>query len=95
MYNITLTTEQERQAKTELCVEEYCIRCGAPLPDASQRYLATVPYQTKKHLYRSCFIVCKTCLEDEKGTMRWFDKLEDWQVLEIAKDRSCFRITLR
>ena len=95
MYNIILTLEQERQAKTELCAEENCIRCNAKLPDASTRYLATVPFHTKKHFYSNCFIVCKTCYEDEKGTMRWFNHLEDWQSLYMAKDRSCFVLTLK
>jgi len=95
VYNCTLTSEQEIKARTELCHEDYCLRCNAPLPNAAGRFLAQIPYRTKKHQCINCFVVCRTCYEDKKGTVRWWDSLEDWQLLEAAKDRACVSVTVR
>jgi len=95
MYNITLTPEQERLAKTELCAEGNCLRCNAPLLQAETRFLAEIPYRTKKHLYMNCFIVCHTCYEDKKGTTNWLNNLDEQEVLYAAKDRSIFVVTMR
>jgi hypothetical protein len=95
MYNVILTPEQEKEAKIELCTEEYCIRCDSKLVDASERCLVTIPYRTKKHLYCNCFIVCQNCFKDGNGMIRWFNNIDAQEALYMAKDRSCFVITLR
>ena len=95
MPSCTLTSEQEIEARTELCHEEHCLRCNALLPNAVDRFLARTPYRTKKHQYVNCFVVCRTCDEDKLGTLRWWRRLEDWQLLNAAKDRACVSITIR
>ena len=95
MFNITLTPEQEQKAKIELCTEEYCIRCNSQLVNVSDRFLATISYRTKKHLYCNCFIVCQNCFKDKKGMMQWFNNIDAQDALYMAKDRSCFVITMR
>jgi hypothetical protein len=95
MYDCTLTPEQEIKARTELCHEGCCLRCNTPLSKGEDRFLAQIPFRTKKHQYVNCFVVCHTCYEDKKGTVRWWDSLEDWQLLDAAKDRACVSITIR
>lgn len=95
MYEYTLTSEQAIKARTELCREDHCLRCNVPLVKAEDRFLAQTPYRTKKHQYVNCFVVCRICYEDKKGTVRWWGSLEDWQLLDAAKDRACVSITVR
>ena len=43
----------------------------------------------------SCFVVCHTCHDDKKGTLHWFDNLDEQEALYAAKDRSIFVVTIR
>lgn len=95
MYRDILTPEQKIKARTELCHEDHCLRCNAPLLKAEDRFLGTIPYQTKKHRYINCFVVCRTCYEGKGSTLRWFNSLDDQELLYIAKDRSCFSVTIK
>jgi len=94
MYRDILTPEQETKARIKLCHEDHCLRCDAPLLKAEERFLGTVPSQTKKHRYLHCFVICRICYEDKKGTLRWFNSLDDQELLYMAKDRSCFSVTI-
>ena len=95
MYEYTLTPEQEIKARTELCQEAHCLKCNAPLLKSEDRFLETIPYRTKKHLYMNCFVVCRACHEDKKGTRRWWNNLDNQDLLYAVKDRSVYSITVK
>jgi hypothetical protein len=46
----------------------------------------------KKHRYLTCIILCRTCHDDYDGSRRWLVNLADWELLSMAKDRSCYEL---
>lgn len=92
---ITLTDEQELEVRVLLCHYDYCLRCNFSIPDARDRFLATIPYNTKKHQYVNCFVVCSICYQDEKGTLRWLQELDEQESLYIAKERAAYIVTVK
>ena len=90
-----LTAQQEVEARRQLSHEDHCLRCNCPLPNAEARYLGMFPTRTKKHRYVNCIVLCRTCEEDQIGTRRWFNNLEEYEALNMAKDRRCFAVQVR
>ena len=87
-----LTAKQQAEARTQLCHEDRCLHCFSLLPNAEDRYLGMFPTRTKKHRYVNCIVLFKTCKEDQVGTHRWFNNLDEYETLNMAKDRSCFAV---
>jgi len=92
---INITEKQELEARIELCHQDYCLRCNAAIPDAKDRFLATIPYRTKKHQYMNCFVVCSICYQDSWETYKWFQNLDAQEALYVAKDRVAYVITVK
>lgn len=88
----TLTAKQQAETRAQLCHEDHCLRCNSLLANAEARYLGMFPVRTRKHRYVNCIVLCNTCIEDQVGTRRWFNNLDEYEALNMAKDRSCFAV---
>jgi hypothetical protein len=87
-----LTASQETEAKLQLCREDRGSRCDATLSEVESRFLNAFPHRTKQHRYLTCIILCRTCHDDYDGSRRWLVNLADWELLSMAKDRSCYEL---